>query len=345
MELVMHEKSAYARACVDLQAGQEATTLMRAVVKATYGPCVLSDVGAFGGLFAVNHLKEMDAPVLVASTDGVGTKTMVAARVGRWDTIGIDIVNHCLNDILVQGARPLFFLDYVASAKLDPQQIAMVVAGVANACLDAGIALIGGETAEMPGVYRPGELDLVGTMIGFVERDQIIDGSRIKAGDAILGLPSSGLHTNGYTLARTTLQDLEWSEPLAELNGETVGETLLKPHRSYLKEVFTWLDAGLDIRGLAHITGGGLVDNPARILPEDVDCLLYRDAWTLPPIFNLIQQRGDVSGTEMAHVFNLGLGMLVFLPHHQAEEAQRLTPEAVLVGKAQGGTGQVFIQS
>ena len=264
----MSDKSAYARAGVDLQAGQEAMALMRAAVKATYGPSVLSDVGAFGGLFAVDHLKEMNAPVLVASTDGVGTKTMVAARLNRWDTIGIDIVNHCLNDILVQGARPLFFLDYVASAKLAPQQIATVVAGAAAACLDAGIALIGGETAEMPGVYQPGELDLVGTIVGLVERDQIVDGSRIKVGDAILGLPSSGLHTNGYTLARKALQELDWSQPVAELNDDTIGETLLQPHRSYLNELFTWLDAGLDIRGLAHITGGGLVDNPVRILPE-----------------------------------------------------------------------------
>jgi phosphoribosylformylglycinamidine cyclo-ligase len=345
MERVMSDKSAYARAGVDLQAGQEATALMRAAVKATYGPRVLSDVGAFGGLFAVDHLKEMAAPVLVASTDGVGTKTMVAARVGRWDTIGIDIVNHCLNDILVQGARPLFFLDYVASAKLAPQQIATVVAGVANACLDAGIALLGGETAEMPGVYQPGELDLVGTMIGVVDRDQIIDGSHIKTGDAILGLPSSGLHTNGYTLARKALQDLNWSKPMADLSGDTIGQTLLQPHRSYLNEVFTWLDAGLDIRGLAHITGGGLVDNPVRILPEDVDCLLYRGAWRVPPIYKLIQQYGDVSDAEMAHVFNLGLGMLVFLPQHQAEEAQRLVPEVVPVGKVQEGKRQILFQS
>ena len=337
----MDEESAYKRAGVDFGAGQEATTLMRAAIQATYGPQVLSDVGAFGGLYVISELMEMQAPVLVASTDGVGTKTMVAARAGRWDTIGQDIVNHCLNDILVQGARPLFMLDYVASAKLAPRQIAAVVEGVARACKKAGIALLGGETAEMPGVYQHGELDLVGTIIGAVEREKIIDGSRIEAGDAILGLPSSGLHTNGYTLARQALDKLDWTQQLPELDGITIGDALLTPHRSYLKQVFTWLDVGLDIRGLAHITGGGLVDNPVRILPKEVDCVLKPSAWAVPPIFKLIQQHGDVSDAELAHVFNLGLGMLVFLPPSQIEEAQRLIPEAIQVGEVQKGTRRV----
>ncbi|MFN2255838.1 MAG: phosphoribosylformylglycinamidine cyclo-ligase [Candidatus Promineifilaceae bacterium] len=338
----MSEKSAYARAGVDLQAGHDATKLMSEAVKSTHGPQVLSDVGSFGGLYTACHLQEMLSPVLVASTDGVGTKTMVAARAGRWDTIGQDIVNHCLNDILVQGARPLFFLDYVASARLDPFQIAEVVKGVAAACRSAGVALLGGETAEMPGVYRSGELDLVGTIVGVVEREQIIDGSRIEAGDLILGLPSSGLHTNGYTLARAALDDLDWSESLARLDGRTVAEALLTPHRSYLKPVSSWLDSGLDVRGLAHITGGGLVDNPLRILPPNMGCLLHRDAWQVPPIFNLIQQQGDVSDAEMAHVFNLGLGMLAFLPHYDAEEALRLVPQALVVGETRQGAGAVI---
>jgi phosphoribosylformylglycinamidine cyclo-ligase len=338
MKRAMNEESAYKRAGVDLRAGQEATTLMLAAVQATYGPQVLSDVGAFGGLFAVSELKEMQAPVLVASTDGVGTKTMAAARTGRWDTIGQDIVNHCLNDILVQGARPLFMLDYVASAKLAPRQIAAVVAGVAQACKEAEIALLGGETAEMPGVYQHGELDLVGTIVGVVEREKIIDGSRIEAGDVILGLPSSGLHTNGYTLARQALDKLDWIQPRVELDGISIGEALLIPHRSYLKQVLTWLDRELDIRGLVHITGGGLVDNPVRILPESVDCVLRPADWVVPPIFKLIQRQGVVSDVEMAHVFNLGLGMLVFLPASQVEEARRLIPEAVQVGEVQVGT-------
>jgi phosphoribosylformylglycinamidine cyclo-ligase len=340
----MNEESAYKSAGVDLQAGQQATALMSAAVKATYGPQVLSDVGAFGGLFAVTELKEMDAPVLVASTDGVGTKTMVAARAGRWDTIGQDIVNHCLNDILVQGACPLFMLDYVASARLEPRQIADVVTGVALACKEVGIALLGGETAEMPGVYQAGELDLVGTIVGVVEQERIIDGSRIESGDAVLGLPSSGLHTNGYTLARTVLDDLDWSQPLAELDGRTISEALLAPHRAYLKQIFTWLDAGLDIRGLAHITGGGLVDNPVRILPGNLDCVLSPTAWTVPAIFTLIQKRGQISDAEMAHVFNMGLGMLAFLPREQMQEAQRLIPESILVGEVQEGAGTVRFQ-
>lgn len=340
----MSERGAYARAGVDLQAGQDATRLMRDAVQATYGPQVLSDVGSFGGLFAADELRMMDAPVLVASTDGVGTKTMVAARVDRWDTIGQDIVNHCLNDILVQGARPLFFLDYVASARLDPQQIAAVVQGAAEACRAAGIALLGGETAEMPGVYQPGELDLVGTIVGAVERERIIDGLRIDEGDLILGLPSSGLHTNGYTLARAALGELDWSQPLVELDGTTVGEALLAPHRSYLAPVSAWLDAGVDIRGLAHITGGGLVDNPLRILPEGLACHLNRDAWQVPPIFTLIQENGSVSDTEMAHVFNLGLGMLVFLPRDQAEMAVQLVPEAQVVGETRPGAKKVILE-
>jgi phosphoribosylformylglycinamidine cyclo-ligase len=341
----MSEKSAYARAGVDLQAGSDATELMSEAVKATHGPQVLSDVGSFGGLFAAGQLQTMSSPVLVASTDGVGTKTMAAARAGRWDTIGHDIVNHCLNDILVQGARPLFFLDYVASARLDPLQIAAVVKGVAAACRSAGIALLGGETAEMPGVYRPGELDLVGTIVGAVEREQIIDGSRIEAGDLILGLPSSGLHTNGYTLARTTLDGLDWSEPLDELDGQTINGALLAPHRSYFEPVTTWLDAGIDIRGLVHVTGGGLVDNPLRVLPLGILCRLCRDAWPVPPIFTLIQQHGGVTDAEMAHVFNLGLGMLAFLPQKQAEEARRLVPESLLVGQTRQGARKVVFET
>jgi phosphoribosylformylglycinamidine cyclo-ligase len=339
------EQNAYQRAGVDLQAAQETTALMRAAVQSTFGPEVLSDVGSFGGLFAAGSLREMQEPVLVASTDGVGTKTMVAARVGRWHTIGQDIVNHCINDIVVQGARPLFFLDYVASAKLAPQQIAAVVEGVAGACREANTALLGGETAEMPGVYQPGELDLAGTVIGVVERDEIIDGSRIEAGDAVLGLPSSGLHTNGYSLARSVLDGLDWNEPLAELDGRTIAEALLAPHLSYLNHVSTWRDAGVDVRGLAHITGGGLLDNPVRILPQDVCCVLRRGSWPVPPIFDLIQRLGNVPEKEMAHVFNLGLGMLVILPQEQITAARRLVPYALLIGTTRQGSRVVEFET
>ncbi len=340
----MAEKSAYAQAGVDIAAGHEATQLMKAAVQATYGPEVLSETGSFGGLFAAQALQQMDAPVLVASTDGVGTKTMVAAQVGRWDTIGRDIVNHCINDILVQGARPLFFLDYVASSKLEPQKIAAVVGGAAAACQEANCALLGGETAEMPGVYQRGELDLVGTVVGMVERGRIIDGSRIEAGDAILALPSSGLHTNGFTLARHALSALDWQEPRAELDGQTVGDVLLTPHRCYLNEIQALLTAGVDVRGLSHITGGGLVDNPPRIFPDGLGAEIELSSWQIPAIFELIQQQADVASAEMFHVFNMGLGMLIVLPADQVSQAQALLgDDALLVGQMVAGSGVALV--
>ncbi|GIK58417.1 MAG: phosphoribosylformylglycinamidine cyclo-ligase [Chloroflexota bacterium] len=319
----MTTPNAYAQAGVDIAAGTRATHLMKAAVQATYGPEVLSGIGSFGGLFDITSLQKMQQPVLVASTDGVGTKTKVAAALNRWDTIGHDIVNHCVNDILVQGARPLFFLDYVASSKLDPEQIATIVGGIALACSAVGCALLGGETAEMPGVYTPGEIDLVGTVVGVVEREGIIDGRHTQPGDVILGLPSSGLHTNGYTLARQALADLNWQKPHEAL-GMSIGDVLLAPHRSYLDEVQRLLKAGVEIRGLAHITGGGLIDNPPRIFPGGVGAVLQWGSWPIPPIFELIQEYGRVSPAEMPHVFNMGLGMLVIIPAKDAARAQTL---------------------
>ena len=335
--------SAYAAAGVDLTAGNRATQLMKTAVHSTFGPEVLSGVGSFGGLFSIEAAKEMAQPVLVASTDGVGTKTMVAAAMNRWDTIGHDIVNHCINDILVQGAKPLFFLDYVASSKLNPEQIAAMVSGIAAACREARIALLGGETAEMPGVYQSGELDLVGTVIGLVDRGRIIDGTHIEAGNVILGLPSSGLHTNGYTLARQALADLDWTAVHPQLN-DTIGNVLLTPHRSYLAEVQTMQRAGIDICGLAHITGGGLVDNPPRIFPAGLGAKLRRGRWQVPAIFNLIQQQGQISDDEMAHVFNMGLGMLVVIPREQADLAVMAVPEALVVGEMMAGIEGVIFE-
>ncbi|MCB8948454.1 MAG: phosphoribosylformylglycinamidine cyclo-ligase [Ardenticatenaceae bacterium] len=328
----MSQQDAYAAAGVDLAAGNRATQLMKTAVHSTFGPEVLSGVGSFGGLFDISSAKEMAQPVLVASTDGVGTKTMVAAAMNRWDTIGHDIVNHCIDDILVQGAKPLFFLDYVASSKLNPEQIAEVVGGIAAACREAGVALLGGETAEMPGVYQTGELDLVGTVVGLVDRAKIIDGTRIAAGDVILGLPSSGLHTNGFTLARNALQDLDWTAVQPQLN-DTIGNTLLTPHRSYLADVQALQANGVDIRGLAHITGGGLIDNPPRIFPAGLGATIKRNSWPVPPIFDIIQQQGHISDAEMAHVFNLGLGMLVIVPRAQVDLALTAVPQAHLVGE------------
>ncbi len=327
----MTPDDAYRQAGVNIAAGQRAAELMAAAVRSTYGAEVLAGIGAFGGLYDARRVQAMTAPVLVASTDGVGTKTSVAARLERWDSIGADLVNHCVNDILVQGAQPLFFLDYVASSRLEPEQIATVVRGIAAACRAAGCALLGGETAEMPGVYQPGEVDLVGTIVGVVERGHILDGSRIQPGDVLLALPSSGLHTNGYSLARRVLADLDWSEPLPILEGDTPGDALLAVHRSYLGPVAQLQQAGGDLRGLAHITGGGVVDNLPRILPTGMGAVVRRGSWPEPPIFRLIQQRGQVSDREMFHVFNMGIGMLAIVPADQVAQAQAALPDALFV--------------
>ncbi|MFN8450038.1 MAG: phosphoribosylformylglycinamidine cyclo-ligase [Anaerolineae bacterium] len=328
----------YSQAGVDIAAGNRAAQLMAQAVRSTYGAEVLAGIGAFGGLYDASALKDMTAPVLVASTDGVGTKTKVAARLNRWDTIGQDLVNHCVNDILVQGARPLFFLDYVASARLDPQQIADVVGGVAASCRAVGCALLGGETAEMPGVYEPGEIDLAGTIIGVVERGRIIDGSTIRPGDTLLALPSNGLHTNGYSLARRALAESDWNKPLPELGG-TIGGALLAVHRCYLEPVSRLWAASVEIRGLAHITGGGVIDNLPRILPDGVGAVVRRGTWAEPPIFGLIQERGRVTDDEMFHVFNMGLGMLLVVAPDQVAAARAVLPELALVGEIVSGAG------
>jgi phosphoribosylformylglycinamidine cyclo-ligase len=335
----MMEKNQYAQAGVNIDAGQTAVNLMKTAVQSTYNSAVLSDVGSFGGLFDISALKSMQRPVLVASTDGVGTKTRVAAKMGQWDTIGQDLVNHCINDILVQGARPLFFMDYVASSRLEPQQIAAIVSGMAQACRDADCALLGGETAEMPGVYEPGEVDVAGTIVGVVERDAILDGTTMQAGDAILGLPSTGLHTNGYSLARHILKELDWSADHADLGGAP-GAALLATHRSYLQPVQKLREAGITIRGLAHITGGGIIDNLPRILPDGVGAIIRQGTWQVPPIFTLIQKLGAVDDAEMFRVFNMGLGLLAVVPANQVERAQGvLTDDCFHVGEIVSGRG------
>lgn len=313
-------QSSYAAAGVDIKAGARAIEMMQAAVQATYSPQVLSKLGNFGGIFDVSAFKTMQQPLLVASTDGVGTKTKVAAAMGRWDSIGQDLVNHCINDILVQGARPLFFLDYVASDVLKPEQIAQVVGGMAQACQAAGCSLIGGETAEMPGVYMPGEMDVVGTIIGALDRADLIDGRAIVAGDSIVNLPSTGLHTNGFSLARYVLKDENWHLSRADL-GQSIGETLLAVHSCYLPEVEALQTAGITIKGMAHITGGGVVGNLPRILPAGLGAIIYRGAWQVPAIFGLIQSKGLIEEAEMFRTFNMGLGMLLVLPPHQVETA------------------------
>jgi len=305
---------------VDIAAGARAVELMREAVRATYGPEVLMGIGAFGGLFDAAALQGLASPVLVASTDGVGTKTRIATALGRYDTIGHDIVNHCVNDILVQGARPLFFLDYIAASRLDPEMVATVVRGCAAACKAVGCALLGGETAEMPGVYAAGEFDLVGTIVGVVDRLKIVDGAGIRPGDVIIGLASTGLHTNGFSLARRVFAGQDLQAVIPEL-GRPLGEALLAPHRAYLADIQRVWDAGATIKGLAHITGGGLIDNPPRILPAGVAAHLRRGSWPIPPLFQLIQRAGGVDDAEMAHVFNLGLGMLLIVAADQTDRA------------------------
>lgn len=326
----------YRRAGVDLGAAEQTMQRITSLVESTYTPGVLRGIGAFGGLFALPE--GIDRPVLVASTDGVGTKTMVASALGRLRGIGRDLVNHCVNDILVQGARPLFFLDYVASAALDPAAVAEVVAGVAAACRENGAALLGGETAEMPGVYRDGELDVVGTIVGIAPRDALVDGAAVRPGDALLALESGGLQTNGFSLARAVLAG-SYHQPL---DGGTVGDALLAPHRSFLRPVRTLLDAGL-VRGLAHITGGGLPGNLPRALPDGLGAELRPGSWPVPAIFERIARDGGVDAAEMRRVFNLGVGFVAIVPAAEVERARALVDEPLhRIGTVVEGRGVRF---
>jgi phosphoribosylformylglycinamidine cyclo-ligase len=334
----------YQSSGVDIAAGARATALLADAVRSTHGVAVLAGVGAFGGCFdlaAALGDEQAQRLVLVASTDGVGTKTLVAAALGRYDTVGQDLVNHCINDILAQGARPLFFMDYIAMAKLDPTQVAEVVGGCATACRAAGCALLGGETAEMPDVYHAGAFDLAGTIVGVVERERMLPRD-VAAGDAILALPSSGLHTNGYSLARRIF-DGRYDERPDELGGQSIGEALLAIHRPYLREVATLREAGLPIHALAHITGGGLWDNLPRVLPAGLGAAIRRESWDIPPIFELLVEAGGLAEREAFHALNMGLGMLVVVPPDTAEAALAALPEARLVGKvALGGTVELM---
>ncbi|MFO0749293.1 MAG: phosphoribosylamine--glycine ligase [Myxococcota bacterium] len=316
--------SAYAAAGVDIEAGNAAVQRMKRSVESTFNPFVLSKLGTYGGLFDLKAVAGYKDPVLVASTDGVGTKTMIARIANRWDTIGQDLVNHSVNDILVMGARPLFFLDYVAAAKLDPVVIGDVVGGVAAACRAHGVALLGGETAEMPGVYREGELDLAGTIIGVVERTRIIDGKGIQAGDTVLALRSSGVHTNGWSLLRRALDPIDVA---------TAKRLLDPPHRPYLAEISALWEAGIDPVGLVHITGGGFVDNPPRLLRELPNLCFELADWEWPDVFRLVQARGQIATAEMRRVFNLGVGMLVILRPGAAARARGILPELFPVGR------------
>lgn len=316
---------AYADAGVNLDAADRAKLQMRDAIRATHGPQVLGGMGGFGGLFAIDGLG-LREPVLVSSIDGVGTKLKIAFTLNRHDSVGKDLVSHCVNDILVCGAKPLFFLDYLALGAMDGDQAVAVVRGVAEGCRETGCALIGGETAAMPGFYAPGEYDLAGAIVGVVERERIITGQGIRAGDVAIGFPSLGLHTNGYALARHALANDDLSATPAELS-RALGDELLQPHRCYLNDIWPLLEQGL-VAGMAHITGGGLVDNVPRVLPDGLGVDFDATTWDILPIFRLIQRRGDISWDEMQRVFNLGIGFVAFVHREQVEQTLALASAA-----------------
>jgi phosphoribosylformylglycinamidine cyclo-ligase len=296
---------------VDIDAGNEVVRRIKGLARATFTPGVLSEIGSFGGLFRLGEAGHGD-PVLVASADGVGTKLRVAFMSGIHGTIGADLVNHCVNDILVQGAQPLFFLDYLATGRLDPDVAVQVVDGLARACRENGCALLGGETAEMPGFYADGEYDVAGFIVGSVQRDRLIDGRRIAAGDVLIGVPSSGLHTNGYSLARTIVFDrlkLGVHDKVPEL-GVTVADALLAPHRSYLSVIRPLLEASL-IKGMAHITGGGITDNLPRVLPAGTNAVVRSGSWEVPALFRWLERAGAVPREDMLRTFNMGIGLIL----------------------------------
>jgi phosphoribosylformylglycinamidine cyclo-ligase len=337
--------SAYLSAGVNIDAGNRAIDLMRAAVKSTYGPEVLAGIGSFGGLFDASVLKGMSDPVLVASTDGVGTKVKLAAQAGRYEAIGHDIVNHCIDDILVQGARPLFFLDYIASSKLDPEMVAAVVSGMAAACCESGCALLGGETAEMPGVYQPGEFDVAGTIVGIVDRARILPRtSELRAGDVLIGLRSSGPHTNGYSLIRKIFQDIALDTYFEVLNA-TLADALLAPHRSYLSLLLTTnSQLPATIKALAHLTGGGFIENIPRVLPDHLDAQIDLGSWPVLPIFQFIQQQGEIDAEEMYRVFNMGIGIIAIVAPEDVAAVQAAIPEETyLIGRLIPGEKKVIL--
>jgi phosphoribosylformylglycinamidine cyclo-ligase len=343
----MTKPISYSDAGVDIDAATRATDRIKELARRTFNERTLSDIGSFGGMFD-GAFPNLAQPVLVASADGVGTKLKIAFATGVHNTVGRDLVNHCVNDILVQGARPLFFLDYIATGKLSPDVVAGIVEGITNGCRENGCVLLGGETAEMPGFYGDGEYDIAGFIVGVVDREKIVDGKTIASGDVLLALPSAGLHTNGYSLARKLFFEVAGYEPqnnVPEL-GMTAGEALLLPHLSYLKPLEGLIDQKI-IKGLAHITGGGLTDNIPRILPEGTAVKIARESWTVPPLFELLRRLGNVSDSEMYRTFNMGIGMVIVCAASDAESvAQHLREQGETVytiGKVVSGDREVLL--
>jgi len=333
--------SSYKDAGVDIDAGNRAVALMREAVRSTFTPAVLADVGSFGGLFALHGLPR--EPVLVASTDGVGTKVKLAAEHGRWHGIGQDIVNHCINDILVQNARPLFFLDYIASSRLVPEQVADVVTGIAEACRGAGCALLGGETAEMPGVYAQDAFDVAGTVVGLVDRSALLPQPQaMQAGDVLIGLSSSGPHTNGYSLIRRAIAEQDTAMQLAD--GRTLIDALLAPHRCYLPEIDALQKAGVQTLGMAHLTGGGFLENIPRVLPAGLDAVVDVRSWQTPELFALLVGWTRFDDAQEAYrVFNMGIGMIVIVHANEVQKTLETLPEAVAIGRLQQGSGNARV--
>jgi phosphoribosylformylglycinamidine cyclo-ligase len=337
----------YKASGVDIDAGNEAVRRIRSLARGTYTPGVLSDIGSFGGLFRLDRDRYQE-PVLVSSADGVGTKLKVAFMTGRHGTVGADLVNHCVNDILVQGAEPLFFLDYLATGRLDPSVAEEVVGGIAGACRENGCALLGGETAEMPGFYADGEYDIAGFIVGIVDRSRVIDGRSIVPGDVLIGLPSAGLHTNGYSLARRVLfETTGWTaDTVVPELGATVGDALLAPHRSYFPVVRPLLPSQ-SLKGMAHITGGGITENLPRVLPEGCSAEIDLRAWSVPALFRLLQERGQIPRDEMFRAFNMGIGLVLVCAPSETERiintlVRNGEPHAVRIGFVVSGSREVI---
>ncbi|WP_139991583.1 phosphoribosylformylglycinamidine cyclo-ligase [Paenibacillus paridis] len=319
---------AYKKAGVDIAAGNEAVERMKKHVKRTYRPEVLAELGGFGGLFSLNKDK-YDEPVLVSGTDGVGTKLKLAFAMDKHDTIGIDAVAMCVNDIIVQGAEPLFFLDYLACDKVVPEKIEAIVKGIAEGCVQAGCSLIGGETAEMPGMYQGGEYDIAGFTVGIVDKKKMIDGSTIAAGDAVIGFASSGIHSNGFSLVRRLLLEdagYKLDQELEELGGAKLGDVLIEPTRIYVKSALKLVEQ-VEVKGMAHITGGGFIENIPRVLPDGVNVDVEFGSWPILPIFDLMQNKGGITNRDMFTTFNMGIGLVVVVPADQANEALRISNE------------------
>ena len=340
----MTKPATYADAGVDIDAANRATERIKELARTTFNARTLLEIGSFGGMFD-GAFPEMRQPVLVASADGIGTKLKIAFATGIHNTVGCDLVNHCVNDILVQGARPLFFLDYIATGRLAPEIIASVIEGITNGCRENGAVLLGGETAEMPGFYADGEYDVAGFIVGVVDRENVIDGHTIAPGDVVLGLPSAGLHTNGYSLARKLFFEDGGHSPETYVDelGQTVGAALLRPHVSYLHELGPLLDSGV-IKGLAHITGGGLLENIPRILPENTLVEIKRASWPVLPVFHLMQQMGKIEEPEMFRTFNMGIGMVIICAENDATTILSQINSCLEIGRVTTGDRRVLLK-